>query len=299
MCLFESMSISKQYVIYTAVVGEYDNIIQPKITDSRFDYILFSDTMHEDKCGVWTVRNIDFYDNDKTTIARYVKTHSHVLLSDYSLSVWVDANVVIESSYLYEKVICLYNDGVNIASMHHLWRNTILDEAFTIMRGNLDSERNVINLLKYLMKNGYPLKLGGLYETNVLYRANISIMERFNSYWWYCIDSYSRRDQLSFNYVMWKYGFKFEYILPEGYNVRNSDDFTCIEHKKDRYLRYSNKLYFLRYGSEFYDADTLQNVFVKCLSNRYFLFMYYMSGYVYCVRYILSKIRNKLKMSLL
>ena len=36
---------SKKYAIYTAMVGGYDEIMQSKVVDDRFDYILFSNDM--------------------------------------------------------------------------------------------------------------------------------------------------------------------------------------------------------------------------------------------------------------
>ncbi|MBR5328436.1 MAG: hypothetical protein IKV31_07870 [Paludibacteraceae bacterium] len=43
----------KKYAIYTAMVGGYDEIMQPTVIDDRFDYILFSNDIKEDRVGVW------------------------------------------------------------------------------------------------------------------------------------------------------------------------------------------------------------------------------------------------------
>ena len=64
----------KKYVIYTAMVGGYDEIMQPVVVDDRFDYILFSNDIKEDRVGVWQVRPIAYTNPDNTRICRYVKT---------------------------------------------------------------------------------------------------------------------------------------------------------------------------------------------------------------------------------
>ena len=50
----------KKYVIYTAMVGGYDEIMQPMVVDDRFDYILFSNDIKEDRVGVWQVLPIAY-----------------------------------------------------------------------------------------------------------------------------------------------------------------------------------------------------------------------------------------------
>ena len=64
-----------KFVIFTAVVGNYDEILQPKVVDDRFDYILFSNDIKEKNIGVWQVRPINYINEIQTKIARWVKTH--------------------------------------------------------------------------------------------------------------------------------------------------------------------------------------------------------------------------------
>ena len=62
----------KQFVIYSACIGSYDNISQPKYIDDRFDYILFTDELKEKHIGVWEVRKVDYSNSDKTSILRVI-----------------------------------------------------------------------------------------------------------------------------------------------------------------------------------------------------------------------------------
>ena len=109
--------MKKRYVIYTALIGGYDAIQQPLVVDNRFDYVLFTDVVRESKIGVWQIRKVDYTNANMIRIARYVKTHPMELLPDYDCSVWMDANLQITSSYIYEKAIELYNSEALIASV--------------------------------------------------------------------------------------------------------------------------------------------------------------------------------------
>lgn len=218
----------KRFVIYTAIVGEYDELQQPEFVDNRFDYILFSNNISQKQIGIWHVRNISYFNNDYTRVARWVKTHPEELLNDYEASLWIDGALVIKSDFVYNRIIDLYNNNYLIASMWHNQRNCIYKEAAEVVFLGLEHEKIVINWLRKLRKEKYP-EDNGLFETNVLYRNhNNNKIKEFDQLWWKCIDSYSRRDQLSFNYVLWKKKIKCNYFISANENARNSPHFKCV-----------------------------------------------------------------------
>ena len=131
--------MGKQFVIYSACIGSYDNISQPKYIDDRFDYILFTDELKEKHIGVWEVRKVDYSNSDKTRIARYVKTHPHTLLPQYKATVWLDANLEISSSFIYERCIELCESKTQLASIKHPTRDCIYDEAYWIPKSRFSS----------------------------------------------------------------------------------------------------------------------------------------------------------------
>lgn len=214
-----------KFAIYTAIIGSYDEIQQPLVTDNDFDYILYVDNVscYEEYVGVWKVLPIKYHSEDKTRIARYVKTHSHELLPEYEATLWVDSNIVICSQYIYDKVKSLHNEGVKVAAVRHPWRDCIYEEAYMVMSFSLDREDVVFSWCHFLRREDYP-RHNGLCETGILFRRRVGT-EGMNRLWWNCIEKYSRRDQLSFNYVLWKLGLEYSCILPIGENVRSSQ--TC------------------------------------------------------------------------
>lgn len=209
----------KQFVIYTACIGAYDNISQPKCIDDRFDYVLFSDEPKEKHIGVWEVRKVDYRNSDKTRIARYVKTHPHTLLPQYEATVWLDANLEITSPFIYERSIELCKSKTQLASIKHPTRDCIYDEAYWVY--GLDSEIKIFEWCHFLRSIGYP-RHSGLYETNVLFRTNDESIAELNEKWWKAILEHSRRDQLSLNYLLWNSAIRQDYILPIGEHAVNS-----------------------------------------------------------------------------
>lgn len=211
--------MAKQFAIYTALIGGYDSIKQPRVVDERFDYYLFTDEVKESRVGIWEIRHVEYDNPDKTRIARWVKTHPHLLLPQYKATLWIDANLEILSPYIYDRCVALNENDTQLASVKHPQRDCIYDEAYWVY--GLDTEQNIFNWCHYLRSINYPRR-NGLYETNVLFRKNDEFVIKVNEDWWNAISQYSRRDQLSLNYVLQNHDISQEYFLPLGENVDNS-----------------------------------------------------------------------------
>lgn len=224
----------KRYVIYSALVGAYDDILQPKVVDERFDYILFSNDIKEERVGVWEVRPIMYHNDDRTRICRYVKSHPEELVKEYEVSVWMDASIQILTDYLYQRVIELDKTECLIATLGHPTRNCIYEEAFAVLKMRIEYEGTIVRWCHELRKENYP-RNNGLNETGLLYRKHHAkeIMQ-LDNLWWACVEKYSRRDQLSFNYALWKCGLSFDLIL-DNPNIRQSKHVQLIEHKDSKH----------------------------------------------------------------
>lgn len=211
-----------KFVIYTAVIGNYDEILQPQVIDDRFDYVLFSNEIEEKQIGVWQVRPITYVNDIQTKIARYVKTHPEELLPEYDISVWMDANIQIASSDFYLRVCELSDNKTILSTVKHPKLTCIYQEMLVMVYGRYEKESVVVDWGHFLRKENYP-RDNGIVETGVLFRNHsVPAIKDFDEQWWWCIDNYSRRDQLSFNYVLWKLKLQFEPFFENGITVRNS-----------------------------------------------------------------------------
>ena len=222
-----------KFAIYTACIGGYDDILQPIVVDDRFDYILFTNDIKETNIGVWQVRKVEYTNSDKTRIARYIKTHPHELLSEYATTLWMDSSLQIISQKVYDRYVELVNNNVDVASVKHPKRDCIYEEAFEVASrqypGALEYEDIALKWCHKLWEEHYPIH-NGLFETSILFRRNNTIVNKLDDLWWECINNYSKRDQLSFNYVLWKTKPTVDKFLKNGEHMLKSDKVRYRQH---------------------------------------------------------------------
>lgn len=185
-------------VIYTCITGEYDNLfIQPAI--EGYDYICF--TNQSLKSSIWEIRplpeGIDSFSTVKQQ--RYVKLHAHELLPEYDYSIWIDANVAVLSD-----PTPLIDENYVIEIPQHPDRNCIYDEKRICLMIGKDTEANMGPQMQRYRLEGFP-KNYGLVQSSIMFRKhNDESCIRLMNTWWAEIEKGSHRDQLSFNYALWK-----------------------------------------------------------------------------------------------
>lgn len=225
----------KEFVIYTVLVGGYDDVLQPKVVDDRFDYVLFSNDFKETKQGVWTVREIPrVVNNDNKRLSRYPKTHPETLLADYKASFYIDANIQILDQWVYDRFIELYNQNIEFAGIQLVLtgRDCIYEHSFDMCQALLEHDYVAIRQCHRLHELGFPRHFG-LNENNVLFRIHNDKMKATDEEWWNWILNYSSRDQFSFMYCLWKNGVSLNYFLPKGEDTRNGTHFHLVDHDGD------------------------------------------------------------------
>ena len=222
----------KEFVVYTVLVGGYDDVLQPKVVDDRFDYILFSNDFKETKQGVWSVRKIPrVVENDNKRLSRYPKTHPETLLSDYKASLYIDANIQIQDQWVYDRFVELYAQRIEFAGIQLVLtgRDCIYEHSFDMCQNLLEHDYIAIKQCHMLHELGFPRHLG-LNENNVLYRIHNEKMKATDEEWWKWIINYSSRDQFSFMYCLWKNSVPLNYFLPKGEDTRNGTHFHLVDH---------------------------------------------------------------------
>lgn len=223
----------KKFAVYSAIVGKYDEILQPSVVDDRFDYVLFSDSLLEDKQGVWQVRRIDYSNPIKTKVARYVKTHPEALLPEYDASLWLDANIRITGREIYDRFVEFFENKTLVASVKHLAYDCVYNEMFAVLDFRYESEEVIVKWGHELRKRRYP-KHAGMFETGLMYRRHASeAVKKLDASWWKYIDAYSKRDQLSFTVALREENLSCELFLPEGKTVRDSVGLHFMKHKDE------------------------------------------------------------------
>jgi len=234
-------------VIYTAIFGGKDNLIEPEYIPKGCDFVCFTD--QDFVSNVWEVRKVEPDFEDPVRSAKIYKVLPHKYLSEYEVSVWIDGNVLVRGNVI--KLIEQYLSKVDLAFFNHnkqkkkwkklFWikdkedcRDCIYDEADYLLKigkeGKYKDDPEIIkNQIERYQQEGYPKHNGLIAGMVILRRHNESSVIQTMKDWWSEIKKGSRRDQLSFNYVAWKNCFDFDYI--KG-NVRQNKYFSHRSHLK-------------------------------------------------------------------
>lgn len=217
-------------VIYTCIVGGYDNLMQPGVIDDSFDYICFSDDFQEKRIGVWEIRPIPYKNSNGTRKSRYVKLLPHEVLKEYGYSLWIDGNIRITGKELYTIVDKAIAEGALMSGVAHPWNHCIYKEnafCYIAKKINLRTARRV---RRYLVKEGMP-RNRGLYENNIIFRKhNDGKIVKIDSEWWDEYQKISQRDQLSLMLVLYRNDFTPSLLIDSNYCSRNVSFLSCIDH---------------------------------------------------------------------
>lgn len=221
-------------VIYTILVGKYDNLLQPLVIDESFDYICFSNDFSEEAIGVWIIRRIPYSDVDNIRVSRYAKLLPHKVLQEYDYSLYIDANIQITGSEFYRFVNQKIQKGVLVAQVPNIFRDCIYKDIEIAYRRRKVDLHGAKKQYRHLRQEGFPEHFG-LFENNVLLRKhNDPSVVEISETWWkeYC--DYTHRDQFSLMYVYWKKDFMPIYLLGERQNARNVTFLKLTSHPKKK-----------------------------------------------------------------
>jgi hypothetical protein len=136
--------------------------------------------------------------------ARMYKILPHKFLPGYDYTVWLDGSLIIKDPRIAELVSKALKDK-EMALFKHRERNCIYKELEVCIEQKRDDPEVMRAQIEKYRKEGYP-ENNGLGETGVLIRKKSNKVIKHNEAWWNEIESHSKRDQLSFNYVLWKQG---------------------------------------------------------------------------------------------
>jgi hypothetical protein len=224
-------------VVFSVLIGEYDIISQFNL-QKDFDFYLFTDEQSGKYNHTnWTIipipEEVQKLNVSRVKKQRFIKLHPHLYFKDYDLSIYIDANFKIIDD-LNNFLIRVLSPNYNIYIFEHPERNTIFNETFEVVRLQKEKESIANVIRERYKKEKFPDK-NGLIESCLIIRKHnekdsIYLMDK----WYDEIKNYSHRDQLSFNYIMWKTGLKIKYIVKNfalQYFFQNITHLELIQYK--------------------------------------------------------------------
>lgn len=222
----------KDRVVYTSIVGGFDSLMQPQVTDPRYDYICFVRRGERRTAaeGVWQIEEIPVDIEDNQLLSRYPKMHPEDLLAGYSWCVWIDGNITLRSASFYQMVDSIVGAGAEVAICRHPSRDCAYEEAYAVLSAGKAGYREMSGAVDFLSAEGFP-RHAGLFENNIILRSLSSARVReLDGLWWECLCRISRRDQLSLVYCARRTGVEIVPLFPAGTNVRDCEWVGYVRH---------------------------------------------------------------------
>ena len=196
--------MKKKYVIYTCMSGNYDMIFDPVVKHPLFDYVFFTDQKDLDSKG-WSARQFSESGYpDKVLANRYHKIFPQLVLPEYELSLYIDSNMRIigDLSSVLEEFL---DSNCSIGLLKHPRRNSVSEEIDACIAYNkLPNKDMAMKQLQYYESQGFQDDQG-LIEANVILRKHTDpLLNETMDLWWQNLQEFTRRDQLSLPFVLWK-----------------------------------------------------------------------------------------------
>ena len=193
--------------VYTAIFGNYDILRDPQNCNKNCRYLCFTD--NEQKSEVWEMVVQQRVMPTAVQDARLIKILSHRFV-DTKYSIWLDGNLQLLIDPV--KIVTKYLVNRDIALFAHCERDCVYQEAETNVFLRKAPAEDINKQISRYRIEGYP-EHNGLAETSILIRRHTPEVVAFNSLWWAEMLQGTWRDQLSFNYVVWKTGMQYQPII--------------------------------------------------------------------------------------
>jgi hypothetical protein len=199
----ENIPVKKNVCMYTVNTGDYDDRIIP--INTSYDFLYFTDNLNfVYQCVELNI--IPFFveksDNPKLQ-QRTIKICPHLYLPPhYDIAVYLDAVIIPNMNVVDTMVNLVSNNQINLIHVKHQERNKIKDEAEKVIKTKLEHADNVNTILSLQQKDKFKDDVG-LTETALLVRKYKNMIA-FSEEWIKCV-KICIRDQISFNYVLWKH----------------------------------------------------------------------------------------------
>ena len=216
--------------VYTVSTGKYDLLKSPIYVDQDIHYFAFTngetDVPKPRKLIDISTRLKDLTNLEK---ARYVKTHPHEFFSEYDIAVFIDGNIRITCD-IKPLIYTMLESSKTMAIHNHQSRDCIYDEANAVYAVGKARRKEIKKQINFYKNENFPRHFG-LFETNVIickmddYRCKLVMKD-----WWEQISLFTKRDQLSFTYSLWKNGFSKEFVHSLGNNSRRNPFFIVDSH---------------------------------------------------------------------
>lgn len=202
------MSTNKKFVVYTVLTGDVHELVDPFPANCHgFDRICFTDDRGLNS-SAWDVVTFRDHALEAGHEARRPKLLPHRYLAGYEWSLYVDNGLKFRIDPL--KIWETYRGTGDFVGFRHPWRDCAYAEAEEVIRQGIDKECRVREQTDHYRRHGFPERNGLIAGTMLLRRHHAEPVVSVDEEWFDHVLRFSRRDQLSFNFVAWRQGFAYQ-----------------------------------------------------------------------------------------
>lgn len=217
----------KKWVIYTALFGDYDQLVDPDQAWSEFDFICFTDQIGLES-QVWKFVFVPSEGESPVLLNRKYKMLPHLFLGHYEVSLYLDVNIkpLKNPGELIEREL----KDKDFYLPRHSLRNCLYEEAKECVIFKKSRYQETLSQVSRYQKEGFPRNYG-LSENGIMFRRHHTpLVKSLMEQWLVEFGQGSKRDQLSLPYVFWKNGQQ----LPLGeFSADDQVNFKKFPHKKE------------------------------------------------------------------
>lgn len=216
--------------VYTCITGNYDQPIEPLFATDSLDFYIVTD-MDITKSSRWKKIDVNSFDEiaqlNNVEKSRYAKLCPHKVFPQYEYSIYLDANFrVVADIGKYIKCV----GKLPFASNWHPERNSIYDEAEACIIAGRGDPMIIRKQMQAYRDEGMPDNFGLVHCNMLIRRHNDERLKKVMDDWWSEFLKWSKRDQLSFPYVLWKNGYTMKNIGFIGVNVEENPSVELLVH---------------------------------------------------------------------
>jgi len=242
-------------VLYTVITNNYDELkeIPKQFINPHIDYICLTDNKKL-RSNTYKIQLIE-EKFDEPLQNRFYKLTINKYIKDYKISIYIDGKISIVGDF-YHLLEELSN--YDFISFKHYKRDCLYKEGAVLLHPYKQqaAKENVVPLIQKIKQNKFPKKFG-LCDTSILIRKHNEKIINSMDLWFYMLRRYSKRDQLSFMYCIWK----------------NQVNLLCLEHKlKAPYFRKHDHIHVRNLDKYWLESD---NPWLECFDpyeNRKYYF---------------------------
>ena len=212
--------------VYTCITGDYDDL--KNITrEEGIDYLCFTNNKNI-RSNTWDIIYIEDCSLDNILLARKNKIlMNDYIKNNYDICIWIDGAITIRNNlHDFLESQCKL-EQFDMTVFNHSARRCVYEEAVKIVEFRKAPFDKVKRTIDFLKSENYP-KDNGLTETGILVRkTNSSLVDKTMKLWFELVQKYSTRDQLTFDYSVYRTGIKINRL---GLSVYDNMWFVWVRH---------------------------------------------------------------------